>query len=324
MKMNIRIYIIAGIFLFASKGIFAQRDSISNPMANNTPITKDSLENLMAELKDILPDEKENSHFEVGLSYLNDNVYLGRNDSIRTPYITPSLGYYFKSGFFIDGNVNYLVSSTANRVDNVIFEGGYTFSAGNYDGEFSASKYFYSSQSTSVKSEVTGSFSYYNGYDFGFIKPTATASLNFGKKTDYTIGVGLEHTFSIADDKIEFTPTATMNASTRNFYSNYFKNRKYKKKKATNTGIASISGVVENPSAFVIMNYELSLPIVYQVKKFTFSFTPVYSIPENPAIINVTTTKTNGTVLQNIQTEKIKNLFYFSFGLVYKFGGKNK
>ena len=170
---------------------------------------------------------KKKSYFMAGLSYMNDNVYLGRKDSVVLPYLTFDLGYYFKSGFFIDGSVNYLASSSQDRIDAVNISGGYSFTSKKYSGEASVSKYFYSSQSTNIKSTVKSSVSYFNSYDFGFITPTLTAFLDFGNKTDVGGLFGLEHTFYGLDDKLDFTPTFTVNVSTLNFYNNYYKTRRY-------------------------------------------------------------------------------------------------
>ena len=41
------------------------------------------------------------SYFKASASYLSNAVYNGRQDSLVTPYITPSLGYYDKTGFYI-------------------------------------------------------------------------------------------------------------------------------------------------------------------------------------------------------------------------------
>jgi hypothetical protein len=264
---------------------------------------------------------KKKSYLMAGLSYMNDNVYLGRKDSVRLPYLIFNLGYYFKSGFFIDGSVNYLASSD-NRIDGVNFDAGYSFTANKYSGEATFSKYFYSSQSTNVKSAVKSSLSYFNSYDFGFITPTFTAFLNFGDKTDVGGMLGLEHTFYALDDKLDITPTFTVNASTQNYYNNYYKTRRYsikRKNKAPVTGIAKITGIVENASELKVLDYEASLPIDYVAGKFTFSANPVYTFPINPSIVQITTTKANNTSTTHINTEKIKNAFFITVGVTYKF-----
>ncbi|MEP6949555.1 MAG: hypothetical protein ABI863_09795 [Ginsengibacter sp.] len=264
---------------------------------------------------------KKKSYLMAGLSYMNNNVYLGRKDSARLPYLTFTLGYYFKSGFFIDGSLNYLASSDS-RIDGVNFDAGYSFTAGKYSGEAAFSKYFYSSQSTNVKSAVKSSLSYFNSYDFGFITPTFTAFLNFGDKTDFGGILGLEHTFYALDDKLDVTPTFTANASTQNYYNNYYKTRRYtikRKNKAPVTGVANVTGIVEDASHLKVLDYEASLPIDYTAGRFIFSANPVYAFPVNPSIVQVTTTKANNTSTTRTNTEKIKNTFFITVGVTYKF-----
>src|SRR5450432_1157187 len=119
------------------------------------------------------------SYFSAGLSYLTNSIYNGRKDSLITPYITPTLGYYDKSGFFIDGALSYLSRSGSGRIDLFTAEIGYDFDAGNFDGEIAASKYFYNSQSTNVKSQISGSVVFTGSYDLTYIKPTINAGINF-------------------------------------------------------------------------------------------------------------------------------------------------
>ena len=90
------------------------------------------------------------SYGKLTLNYLTNSVYNGRQDSLKTPYLTPTLGYYAKSGFFADGSFSYLTRSGANRIDLATLEMGYDFSAGNFDGEVVGSKYFYNSASTKI------------------------------------------------------------------------------------------------------------------------------------------------------------------------------
>jgi hypothetical protein len=263
------------------------------------------------------------SYLSAGLSYLTDNVYLGRKDSVKIPYITPDIAYYFKSGFYIEGSLSYVSSSSQNRIDAVTFSGGYAFTAGNYSGDVTASKFFYSSQSTSVRSEVKSSLAYYNSYNFGVITPTVTATLNFGAKTDVAGEFGLEHSFSALKDKLSVTPTVAANASTQNYYNNYYRKRKYtikRKGKAPVPGIARVTGIVENASTFKLLDYEISLPLEYERGKFTFSFTPVYAIPVHPSVVQITTVKENGNSTTRTATEKIANTFFATVGVTYKFG----
>ncbi len=262
-------------------------------------------------------DPPKKSHLEAGMDYQNNDVYLGRKDSTVLPYFIPSVGYYHKSGLYATASLNYLKNATESRIDLVTLEAGYLFSAGNYDGQFSTSKYFYSSQSTSVTSELTGSFAYENSYDLGFIKPTLTGTLNIGSKTDFTAYFGLEHEFTLPGDQLDFTPAIAANASTQNYYNDYYKKRRYiiRKGQKLQSGVARITGTVLEASAFKLLDYELSLSVNYRIGKCTIHFTPTYSIPVNPAKVAIQAVMNNGTVINKTRTEKIENTFYWTAGV---------
>jgi hypothetical protein len=312
------------LFLFSCIASNAQQavDSTIHRVASDSAVTADTLQQNLQN-NDSTNGAKKRSYFSAGLSYLNDNVYLGRKDSVKIPYITPDIAYHFKSGFYLEGSLSYVNSSSQNRIDAVTFSGGYAFTANNYSGDITASKFFYSSLSTSVKSEVKSNLAYYNSYNFGVITPAVTATLNFGNKTDIAGEFGLEHSFSALKEKLSITPTVAANASTQNYYSNYYKKRKYtikRKGKAPLPGIANVSGIVENASTFKLLDYEMSLPVEYETGKFTFGFTPVYAIPVHPSVVQITTVKENGNSTTRTATEKISNTFFGTIEVVYKFG----
>lgn len=261
------------------------------------------------------------SYAGLGLNYVNDNVYLGRKDSVHVPYLSPKIGYYHKSGVFAEVEVGFNTSTVNSGLDLVTLAAGYALESGNYDAQFTASKFSYSSSSTSVKSEIKGSVEYMNGYDFGFIKPTLQGDINFGTRTDYAAAFGLEHSFYMAGEKLEITPTALTNAATQNYYSSYYKVRKYNPKRKTKllpTGVASISGEVLDASSFKILDSELSLPIHYQAGKCTFGFIPTYALPIHPAQVVITTTLNNGTSTTRTATEKLSNSFFGTLELLIK------
>ncbi len=270
-----------------------------------------------------VPKARKTSYFETGVSYLSNDVYLGRKDSSVLPYLIPVLSYYHKSGLYFSTFVNYLSSAEASRIDLVTLEGGYIFQAGNYDGQLNISKFIYNSQSTSVTSEIQANVGYQNGFDFGIIKSFLNLGLDFGPQIDYSASLGLEHGFSILNDKLEFTPGVCVNAGTQNFYDNYYKNKRYsnkgKSKTTGNTG-TSVVGSVVNPSNFKILDYEASVPFSYTIRKLVLNFTPSYAIPLNPGLINVTTKQSGGGSSSQTTTEHLTNSFYMTVGFTFKFG----
>lgn len=261
------------------------------------------------------------SYFSASVVCLSNAVFNGRKDSLVTPYITPTLGYYNKSGFFIDGSLSYLARLGSSRIDLSTIEAGYDFDAGNFDGEVSANKSFYSSSSTNVRSEIKGSVFFNGGYDLTYVKPTINAGINFGTKPDYLLAFGLEHTFYQLKDKFQVTPTFLANGSTQNYYQSYYNKRKAGAKKK-NAGVTyDVSAGISGASQFKMLDYEFSLPLLYVVKKFSFILTPVYVLPVNPGLIvlQLKPETGNGNTITRSSAEIISNTFYCSFGVSYKF-----
>ena len=293
------------------------KDSIPNPINKDLIKVSDSLILVV----ESAPPKR--SYLQLGFNYISNNVNLGRSDSSSINYYSPTIGYYHKSGLYVQATAGYLINPYENRLDVFTLEGGYDFTKGNYEGELVISKYYYSSQSTNVTAEMKGSASYTNGYDLGFIKPTFMASINVSKEIDYAMALGLEHTFSIVEDVFEIDPKVLANGSTQNFYSDYFRRRKYsipRKGKAPLIGVAKITGTIENPNAFKILDYEASMEINYTAGRFTFTLLPTYAIPINPSVLDITKVLSDGTVKNSKTVETIGNVFYWNLGVVMKIG----
>ncbi len=267
-------------------------------------------------------EEKRKTYFSVGTGYITDNVYQGRKDSATIPYLTPKLGFYHKSGLFAEASAGFVTAyGSESGADMISLDAGYNFTKGHYDGTFTASKFYYNSQSTSVKSAVTGSVEYLAAYDLNFIKPSLLLGLNFGNKTDIVGAFGLEHSFYLIEDKMDLSPAITVNASTQNYYNSYYKIRKYasrKKNKAPAPAEATITGEVLGAANFKILDYEMSVPLNYETGKWSFSIVPVYAVPVHPAEVIVTTTLPNGQSSSKDSFEKIQPHFYCSFEIAIK------
>lgn len=260
------------------------------------------------------------SYFEAGLSYLDNNVYQGRHDSLKIPYLIPSIRYYHKSGFYAGASLSYLSSPQDSRVDLVAMEAGYAFTKNKFSGLLSLEKDFYNSQSKNVRAETKGSVGGTFTYDFGFIKPVLQGGVIFNSTDDYYAALGIEHSFFSPDDNFEVTPSFLVNASTQNYYGSYYVKRKFKtKKKNQGGGVTTTRAYLENASDFKIMDYEISLPIDYSLGKFIFNFTPTGAFPVNPNVVVTTVTPPSGVVTTRTKTEKLSNIFYWSAGITYTF-----
>lgn len=259
------------------------------------------------------------SYGKLSISYLSNSVYNGRKDSIPLPYATAAIGYYHKSGLYVTGSLNYLISSTQSRLDLVELTAGYSFSKGNWDGDFSGYKSFYNNDSKNIRSGIGGGLDGYTSYDIGFIKPSLQGGLTFGKKTDYLLGVGLEHGFEFFDEKLEITPSFLANAGSNNYYGTYYEYKTFGRRRKSGT-YKTVAVDVSDASRFKWQDLEFSLPMVYDAGKFSIGFTPCYAIPVNPAQVSIQATSSTGTVYpKRIIQEKLSNTFFYTIDLSLKF-----
>jgi hypothetical protein len=256
------------------------------------------------------------SHWDMSLAYLSDNVYLGRRDSTQTPYVTPTIAYYNKSGFFISGSASWLPIAGSGRVDVVTIEGGYSYTSDKMNVEITAGRDFYSEQSFVVSSAVGGRLSGYFSYDFGCIQPSLELGADFSGSTDIGAGLGLEHSFTVVENKLEINPAVKLNAGMLNFYNNYYKNRRYGSGRGSGKNAATITGNIANASHFQIMDYECSSAVEYSLcKNIKLNFTPTLAIPENGSVVTLTNKSAGGSGGASTYRENLSNIFYWSLSL---------
>jgi hypothetical protein len=231
---------------------------------------------------------KEKSYGQFSLNYLSNSVYLGRKDSLRAPYITPALGYYDKSGFFVTGALSYLNTSGSRRIDLFTLGAGFEkeftskITAGAY-----AEKYFYNNSSYNVQAEIKAMLGLYGTYNFGPVELGGNVNLAAGKYSDWIAGAELKHTFYAAGEKLEITPAVSLNAASQIFYKSYYQNRPVIRRR--NGVVVPVQPVanLENATQFRLLDYELSTEIKYSTGRWEFTLTPTVFFPVNPAIITI-------------------------------------
>src|SRR5258708_21805515 len=235
--------------------------------AQTSPADKlDSLDNKL----DSLEKSHKKASFKIEANYLNNNVFMGRADTVTTPMILPELKYSFKNGIFLSASANYITNRVTNKLDGGNIAAGYDYDiTDDLSGGFSFTKLFYNTNSTQIGSSISSTLSANLSYDIAsIITPTVSADYNFVKQgfgNDIFVNAGLSHDFAkegIFDDKDLFiiSPTVTMNAGTQNFYEAYLALKKYK---LNAKGAAKkLLGAQKNKlSKFKLLDYELSAPV---------------------------------------------------------------
>ncbi|MBL7739276.1 MAG: hypothetical protein JNK14_08645 [Chitinophagaceae bacterium] len=266
-----------------------------------------------------------NSYAQAGVNYISNTVFAGRKDSVAVPYLSPSISYSHKSGVFAKGSLSYLTSAKESRIDLYTLTAGYVYSKNNFIAGVDATKYFFNSSSTNVRSGMSGYAALFTGYNFKDIFTTyVDGMVIFGPASDFILGLELNHPFYAAHDRLKITPTIYTNFGTQNYYNEYYSTKRsgsgggggYGNGNGGPGGSGSTEtttlSVVES-AKFQLLDYEFSLPVSYTYKQLTVFCTPVLAIPVHPSLI------TSGG---QTTREELSNTFFWSAGIGYKFTGK--
>lgn len=258
---------------------------------------------------------KDSSYILAGTAFNSDIVFLGRKSLNKSPYISASVGYYHKSGFFISGVVSYLAASQQNRVDLFTVSGGYDYYKKNFSAGISTTGYVFNNKSYTVKSALTANLNAYADYDFDILELYADGTMYFSNQSDFIFSAAISHNFYTANDNLKISPSFSLYSGTQNYYSSYNNNKRFGQHMFAAGGSNTMGSGMMSGGVFNIQNYEFSVPVRYDFKHFRFIFLPVYAMPVNPAII---------TDNQNTYKEDLNNNFFWSLGMIYKFSKQKK
>jgi len=250
------------------------------------------------------------SELRIGVRYASDYYYMGRADSAKAPYLSPSIGYYHKSGLSIRSSLSYLTASDEGRIDLFTLSGGYDYYGKKVAAGFSVSEYFFNDLSYAVQAEMSTYLNAYAGYDFSVFMLYADASLGFSESTDVFLGAEINRTFYAIKNKLRITPAVYINAGTQKYYSEYYNTR------STQTGSGKGKGgqqptptqdaqILESEK-FQVLDYEADLQVSYKIQNVRFYISTTWTFPVNPSTV-VTDTGT--------YEEDLKNGFYLSSGV---------
>lgn len=263
--------------------------------------------------------------FKIGVNYLNNNVYLGRTDTVSTPGISPNITYSLKSGIYFSGSVDFITNRKKNKLDGGNVEAGYNYTIGqNMEGGVSFTKLFYNSTSTQVSSSLSSVINAYADYDIaGIITPGISANYQINKSglsNDILLNPGISHDFTIANllvahDEIQISPQAGLNAGSQHFFGGYLERKSKLSKK--NAG-AAVTNYNNRLGDFKLLDYEISAPIAYKSGCFRFTFTPTYAFAQNSLPQSTVAEKLITTNLE-VSSPYKPSIFYFETGVAFRF-----
>lgn len=225
-------------------------------------------------------DWEKTGYFSFGASYLSDNVYLGRKDTAALPYLGPVLSYHTRSGFSLTGTLYFTNRSGDTKLDLWSLEGGYDHSFGEHwmAGGYAGSLHFQSK--SNIRSDASAYAGGYIGYNNDYLTPQLEATAVFGSRTDAVAAAELSHDFGLLDDRLSIAPALKCNAGTQRYYNAFVTERLNKKGKQVSKKAVSQS------DQFNILDYELSIPIAWNIRNWFVELKPIYFIPVNPTTIN--------------------------------------
>lgn len=245
------------------------------------------------------------THLNLGVNFLSNNMHLGRKDKKVVPYITPYIGYAFRTGFYINGSVSYGAVKKFGHVDRMAIEGGYdrvygrNFLCGVYAGQ-----YFYHKKSNSINAAITQQAGIYGKYLNDLIEPQLDIIYNnTSLAPDYLINLSVDHRFQLADKKLNIYPTFSFYVGTQHFYDAYYVNQVSRESGTT------ISTAVENPGKIKPLNVELSVKTTLWAGNWMFTLTPAYTNPIGSG---------NVTLPTGVVHEKLKPSFYVELDACYR------
>lgn len=217
--------------------------------------------------------------FEIGLEGASDQAHYGLYDkSVKLPYLDPSFTYIAKSGFFMEVDAQYLLlKKPKGGFDVFRINPGWDIDlAENTTLDFNYTHYFFKKKTPQlIRSGLNNALETYLEQDIGDF--TGKLSIDYDIYTtqknkpktpnDFIISPEASYDFEIDFAKkssITFTPEASVDFGTRNFYTQYIYNKDTTLTKKNYTPPAG-------NSSFGTLDYNFSLTVEYAIGKFSIS-----------------------------------------------------
>ncbi|WP_090105832.1 hypothetical protein [Chitinophaga sp. CF118] len=266
----------------------------------------------LAELEkqlDSLLRKQEKSEFMVGLGYGNNPAYSSKKvaDYDRTiemkTFISPTIGYYHKSGLYASASTYYLFDAIGTPWFEWDFSAGYDYTK---DRRFltgiSYTKYIFPDSSDVPATPINNELFAYFYYRDWWVQPGISIDLGWGKVdekigpathsisgNDFNIVAAVRHPFVFADvlkrdDAILLTPSFGLTMGTANYYSNLkafqyvsrspklkWEDRERPRERGDLLGTTSSTN-----TGFEVRALDFTLNLSYVMGKFTIS--PSYTV----------------------------------------------
>ncbi|MFC6997875.1 TorF family putative porin [Rufibacter roseus] len=245
--------------------------------------------------------ETKKGWWTIGLETANNASFYGRNTATQYPYVAGSLTYTHRSGLWLSA-MSYHLFNTQDEIDETDVSAGYSFNVGErFDGTLSYTRFFFGPNTPLIQSVTSNAVSASGMYDWKILYSGLSASYTFGGSNDFftvldnSRYIPLEPLWK-GKNAVGLDPKISIIAGTQQFSETYTQVTENKK----NNGLGSVldplpiggnNGNGNNNTTtttttttkrrFKVINYSLSVPVVFSLGNFDFEPTYRYSIPVN-------------------------------------------
>lgn len=213
--------------------------------------------------------------------YGSNKIFLGRSSSINQVYLSPAISYDSPSGFF-GSIIAYHLLSPRSRWDELDLNVGWGFFLFKKKLESSIGYTYmsYGKQSQQLSSVFNHNAEVMLKKNFGYLKTKLFFDFDFGNgNSDYSITLDnsipivVEPAFT-EDDQLKIKPLISISAGTLNFYRLHLK---------STTAAPVLQNILSATvdSRFNLTGIEFSLPVEYNIGRFSFEPAIHHNIPLN-------------------------------------------
>ena len=283
------------LFLFCSQAVMSQ-----------------SLAELEKQLDSLLR-KREKSEFMVGLGYGNNPAYGSKKvvnydrSIVMKPFISPTVGYYHKSGWYASASNYYLFNALGDPWFEWDFSAGYDYTKNRrFLTGISYTKYIFSDSSDVPATPINNELFAYFYYRDWYIQPGISLDLGWGNVDekdgpvtrnisgkDFNIVAAARHPFIFVDvlkhdDAIILTPSLGLTMGTANYYSNLkafqyisrshkleWEEREHRPGMENMDNLQQLGGSSTN-TGFEVRAIDLTVNVSYIIGKITIS--PSYTV----------------------------------------------
>jgi hypothetical protein len=224
----------------------------------------------------------------VSFDYGSNRTFLGRSQSVNQVYASPAISYEAPSGFFTSV-MAYRLLSPKNRWEefDVNFGWGFFLFSRKLEASVAYSHYGYGKKSQQLNAPFNNNLETVLRKNFGPVKSELYVDYDFGNgNKDYSFAFNNSHDFIFEnliadDDEFKIKPLISLTAGTLNFYKLHLKNPEQKPQ------VQNLAATVN--TTFNFTGIELSLPLEYNIGRFSLEPAIHHSIPLNqPKRLNAT------------------------------------